>query len=83
MSHVDKNPYQAPAARSHDRNATPWIILSAVLFALLMFMGLLFYRSNLQAARAREQARMQAQMAADAEAAAREALRQALEADSQ
>ena len=77
MSDAHENPYEAPAARSHDGSATPWKILSAVLFALLVCVGFLFYRAMITAEVAKEQAMMQAQRAAEQSEMAREAAEQA------
>ena len=54
------NPYQPPTEESHGRSARPWMILSAVLFVAVIFMGVVLLRSVRQAesARARAQAAM-------------------------
>ena len=76
------NPYETPNSRPEKRGRFPWMFLSAILFAMLIFMGFLLWRTMTSAQMAGE--REQAARAETSEARAMEAMRQAeLEADNE
>ena len=76
------NPYETPTFRPEKRGPFPWMLLAAILFAMLLFMGFLLWRTMTFAQVARERER--AARAEMSEARAMEAMQQAeLDADNE
>lgn len=50
------NPYDPPERQTENRSAKPWIILSCVLFAVVIFLGVALYRVRMARQMAMEEA---------------------------